>query len=52
MESAHMKRIFWIVLAAALPGLMNETCAGSFSEGRLLDKTLRIDYTFTGSDKE
>lgn len=47
-----MKRIFLIILAAVLPGLMNGISADSFSDGRLLDKTLRIDYIFSGSDKD
>ena len=47
-----MRRIFLIALAAVLPGLTNGISADSFSDGRLLDKTLRIDYIFTGSDKD
>lgn len=47
-----MRRIFLIALVAVLPGLTNGISAGSFSDGRLLDKTLRIDYIFTGSDKD
>lgn len=52
-----MRRIFLIVLAA-LPGLINAgprpdaAIANPFDEGRLQDKTLRIDYIFTGSDKD
>lgn len=48
----RMRRIFLIALAAVLPGLTNGISANSFSDGRLLDKTLRIDYIFTGSDKD
>ena len=48
-----MKKIFLIALAAAmLPGLMNGINADSFFDGKLLDKTLRIDYIFSGSDKD
>lgn len=53
----RMRRIFLIVLAA-LPGLINAgprpdaAIANPFDEGRLQDKTLRIDYIFTGSDKD
>lgn len=47
-----MRRIFLIALAAVLPGLTNGISADSFSDGRLLDKTLRINYIFTGSDKD
>lgn len=43
----RMRRIFLIALAAVLPGLTNGISADSFSDGRLLDKTLRIDYMFT-----
>lgn len=48
----RMRRIFLIALAAVLPGLTNGISADSFSDGRLLDKTLRINYIFTGSDKD
>ena len=48
----RMRIIFLIALAAVLPGLTNGISADSFSDGRLLDKTLRIDYIFTGSDKD
>lgn len=48
----RMRRIFLIALVAVLPGLTNGISADSFSDGRLLDKTLRIDYIFTGSDKD
>lgn len=53
-----MRRFLLIALAAALPGLTNAgprsdaATANPFDEGRLQDKTLRIDYMFTGSDKD
>lgn len=53
-----MRRFLLIALAAALPGLTNAgprsdaAKANPFDEGRLQDKTLRIDYMFTGSDKD
>ena len=53
-----MRRFLLIALAAALPGLTNAgprsdaAIANPFDEGRLQDKTLRIDYMFTGSDKD
>ena len=53
-----MRRFLLIALAAALPGLINAgprpdaAIANPFDEGRLQDKTLRIDYIFTGSDKD
>lgn len=53
-----MRRFLLIALAAALPGLINAgprpdaAIANPFDEGRLQDKTLRIDYMFTGSDKD
>lgn len=53
-----MRRFLLIALAAALPGLTNAgplsdaAKTNPFDEGRLLDKTLRIDYMFTGSDKD
>ena len=47
-----MKRAFLVVLSMVLAGLTvlagNNTC----NDGRLLDKTLRIDYIFSGSDKD
>lgn len=48
-----MRRFLLIALAAALPGLTNAgprsdaAIANPFDEGRLQDKTLRIDYMFT-----
>lgn len=48
-----MRRFLLIALAAALPGLINAgprpdaAIANPFDEGRLQDKTLRIDYMFT-----
>lgn len=45
-----MKRIalFWVCLLAAVS--MNAG-TDTFSDGRLLDRTLRLDYVFSGTDK-
>lgn len=48
----RIKRMFLAVLMAVFPGLVNGAGAVPFSDGRLLDKTLRMDYIFTGTDKD
>ncbi len=47
-----MTRISTIILSLFLSGLILQAGNVSFDDGRLTDKTLRIDYIFTGSDKD
>ncbi len=47
-----MKRAFLVVLSMVLAGLTVLAGNNTWNGGRLLDKTLRIDYIFSGSDKD
>ena len=47
-----MKRALLVVLSMGLAGLTVLAGNNTWNDGRLLDKTLRIDYIFSGSDKD
>ncbi len=47
-----MKRAFLVVLSMVLAGLTVLAGNNTWNDGRLLDKTLRVDYIFSGSDKD
>ena len=47
-----MKRALLVVLSMVLAGLTVLAGNNTWNDGRLLDKTLRIDYIFSGSDKD